>query len=161
MTGTGLAVVGLVIAIGIAGSVLPVLPGLPVAWAAVLYWAVAEGEGTGRWVVLAIATVLMVVGVVAKFVLSTRRLRGQGAPRRTLAAAAVGGILGFFLIPVVGIFVGIAAGALLAEYLRHRRWEPAWSSAKTVLIALGIGTLVEVAAGVLLGLVWLVGVLTL
>ena len=149
---------GLVIAIGIAGSVLPVLPGLPVAWAAVLYWAVAEADPI-CWIVLAVATVLMVVGVAAKFLLSRRNLRAQGAPRRTLVAAAVGGIVGFFAIPVVGLFIGIVVGALLAEYARLGRWSSAWGSARSVLLALGVGTLLEVAAGVVLGLVWLVGVL--
>lgn len=159
MSDIGLVVVGLVIAVGVAGSVLPILPGLPVAWAAILFWALAEGEGSLRWVVVAVATFLTVVGVAAKFLLSGRKLRDLGAPRRTLVAATVGGVVGFFVIPVVGIFVGIAAGALLAEYVRLGTFPAAWSSARAVLIALGLGTLIEVAAGVVMGLVWLGGAL--
>lgn len=159
MSGSGLVLVGLVIAAGVAGSVLPVLPGLPVSWAAVLYWAIAEGSGYLRWVVLAVATALMAVGVVAKYLLSSRTLKARGAPRRTVVAAAVGGFVGFFVIPLVGIFVGIVTGALLAEYARLGRLSKAWTSARSVLVALGVGTLIEVSAGAILGLVWLAGVL--
>lgn len=155
----GLVVVGLVIAVGVAGSVLPFLPGLPLAWAAVLYWAVAVGSGATRWVVLGVATALAVGGIVAKYLLSSRALRSQGAARSTLVVAAVGGIIGFFVIPVVGVFIGIVAGALLAEYQRLGSWPAAWSSARSVLLALGVGTLIEVGAGVLLGAAWLAGVL--
>jgi hypothetical protein len=107
--------------------------------------------------VLAVVTVLLVVGAVAKYVLSSRRMRERGAPRSTLVWAGVAGVVGFFVIPVVGVFVGLAAGALGAEYARLRDLRAAWSSAWAVLVALGIGTLVEIGAGIGMVAVWALG----
>src|SRR4051812_50224073 len=47
MSGPGLAVVGLLIAAGIVGVVVPVLPGAALAWAAIGGWAVAVGSAAG------------------------------------------------------------------------------------------------------------------
>src|SRR3954447_20809816 len=47
MSGPGLAVVGLLIAAGIVGVVVPVLPGAALAWAAIGVWAVAVGSPAG------------------------------------------------------------------------------------------------------------------
>ena len=150
--------VALVIAVGLVGTILPVLPGLALAWAAVLVWTIADGGGLVRWSVLAVVSVLMVVGMTAKYVLSGRRMRERGAPRSTLLAAGVGGIVGFFVIPVVGIVVGLAAGSFLAELSRLHDKRAAWSSTWAVLVALGIGTLIELAAGVVMALTWGAGV---
>ena len=148
------ALVALVMAIGVVGSVLPVLPGLPIAWGAVVAWAVLDGGGVVRWSVVAVATVLMVAGMAAKYVLSGRRMRERGAPQTTLLAAGLGGLVGFFVIPVLGVFVGLAAGAFLAELGRLQDARAAWSSTWAVLVALGIGTLLEIGAGIAMVLAW-------
>ena len=154
----GLLLLALVMAAGVAGTVVPVLPGLPLVWAAVLAWVLLDGGGATRWSVLAVVTVLMAAGIVAKYVLSSRRIRERGAPRSTLLAAGLGGVVGFFVVPVVGILLGIAAGALVAEYVRLRDLRAAWASTVAVLVALGIGTLLEIAAGVAMVATWVVGV---
>ena len=50
------------------------------------------------------------------------------------------------------------AGIYLAEYLRLRHGGRAWVSTRAALVALGIGLLVELTAGVLMLGVWLLGV---
>ncbi len=154
MDSAGLALVALAIAVGIAGTVVPVLPGLPVVWLAVLAWTLLDGGGPARWAVLALVTAVTATGVAAKYVLSSRRMRERGAPRSTLLLAGLGGVVGFFVVPVVGIFVGLAAGAYAAEYSRLRDPRAAWSSAWSVLVALGIGTLIEIAAGLGVFVIW-------
>jgi hypothetical protein len=158
MSTTGLLLVALAMAVGVVGTVVPGLPGLPIAWAAVLVWVLADDGGAAHWAVLAVVTALLAVGIVAKYVLSSRRMRERGAPRSTLVLAGLGGLVGFFVIPVVGVFVGLAAGALAAEYARLHDLRAAWSSAWAVLLALGIGTLIEIAAGVAMVLTWAAGV---
>jgi uncharacterized protein YqgC (DUF456 family) len=54
----GLVVVGLAIAMGIVGVVVPVLPGALLVWAAIAAWALAVGSATA-WAVLAVATLLI------------------------------------------------------------------------------------------------------
>lgn len=159
MSAGGLLLVGLVLAIGVVGTVVPLVPGLPLAWAAVLAWAVLEGGGPGRWLVVLVASVLAVAGVAAKYVLSSRSLTDSGAPRTTVLAAAVGAVVGFFVIPVLGLFVGLVAGAFLAEALRLDTPADAWRSTRRLVVALGVGAVLELAAGVAIALVWVAGVL--
>lgn len=159
MGGEGLLLVGLAMALGVAGVVVPVLPGLVLVYGAALTWALLS-DGRGRWAVLAVATGLFVVGAVGKWVLARRSLTASGASGTTLLLGGVGAIVGLFAIPVVGAFVGLAAGVLVGEQLRLRDRRQALRSAAAVLRALGIGVLVELAAAVGIAVVWLVAVIT-
>lgn len=157
MSALGLVLVGLVLAVGVVGTVLPLVPGLPLAWAAVVAWAVLEGGGPGRWLVVLVTGVLAAAGVAAKYALSSRSLAASGAPRSTVALAGLGALVGIVTLPGLGALVGLAAGAFTAEYLRLGSTGAAWRSTRGVLLALGIGALLELVAGVAIALVWLVG----
>jgi uncharacterized protein YqgC (DUF456 family) len=152
------SLVGVVMVVGIVGIVLPVLPGLLVIWAAGLWWTIADGGGPVRWTVLAVLTALLAVGMVAKYVLPARSAAARGAPFSTLAIGAVGAVIGFFVIPIVGLIVGGVLGIYLAEYARLHAPGPAWDSTRAALVAIGIGLLIELTAGVLMFGVWLLGV---
>ncbi len=156
MTPTDL-VVGLAILVGLAGVVVPVLPGLVLVLGAVLVWALERQDATG-WVVLAVVAVVFAVGQVVKYLLPGRRLRDAGVPTSTMLAAVVLGIVGFFVIPVVGVFVGFVLGVYLAERLRLGTHAAAWPSTTRALRAAGWSVLIELAAGLLMAGSWLVGV---
>lgn len=142
---------------GLAGVVVPVIPGLLLVWAGVALWAFEVQEGTG-WVVLGLATAVLAAGTVVKYLLPGRRLREDGVPWRTLALGAGLGIVGFFVIPVIGLFVGFVLGVYLGEYARLNEREAAWRSTKRALFAVGWSILIELAAGLLAAAVWLGGV---
>lgn len=150
-------VVGLAILVGIIGIVLPVLPGTMLILAAVLVWAVATASGAG-WLVFSVVTVLLVTGTVVKYLIPGRSLRTSGVPSRTLALGAVLAIVGFFVIPVVGLVVGFVAGVYAAERLRLGA-DRAWPSTKAALRAVGVSILIELAAGLLAAVTWLTGAL--
>jgi uncharacterized protein len=145
------------IAAGIVGVVLPVLPGLVLVVAGVAAWAVPRGDALG-WTVLGVAVAIVVAGTVLKYLLPGRRLRDAGVPGRTVAAGAVLGVVGFFLIPVVGLFVGFVLGVYLAELARLDRAR-AWPSTRHALSAVGWSIVIELAAGLLAAAVWLGAVL--
>ena len=158
MSNDAQTLVGVVMVVGIVGIVLPVLPGLLVIWAAGLWWTIADGGGPVRWTVLAVLTVLLAVGMVAKYVLPARSAAARGAPFSTLAIGVVGAVIGFFVIPIVGLIVGGVLGIYLAEYVRLRAPGPAWDSTRAALVAIGVGLLIELTAGVLMFGAWLLGV---
>jgi uncharacterized protein YqgC (DUF456 family) len=143
----------LVMVVGLVGVVVPVLPGLALVWAAGLFWAWADGGGV-RWVVAALLTLLVVAGTVAKYALPARSASGAGAPRRTLLLGALGAVVGFFVIPVVGVVVGGVGAIYLTETARLGSSSAAWASTRAVLLAVGIGMLVELATGVLMVALW-------
>ena len=158
MDGSEQLVVGVVMVAGLVGILLPVLPGLLLIWAAGLWWTLADGGGATRWAVLGALTVLLVLGTVAKYVLPARSAAARGAPVATLVVGAVCAVVGFFVIPVVGVAIGGVLGIYGAEYVRLRDAGRAWASTRAALVAIGIGLLIELTAGVLMFGVWLVGV---
>ena len=158
MSTAGEVVVGLVIAVGLVGVLVPVLPGLLLVWAAVTVWAFAESSATG-WVVLALVTALLAVGTVVKYVVPGRRLRQAGIPWTSTAAGGVLGLVGFFVLPVLGLLIGFVLGVYLAERARLGADRPAWESTRQALVAAGWSLLIELAAGVAMAITWLAGVL--
>jgi uncharacterized protein len=158
MSGAGTALVGLAIAVGIVGVVLPVLPGALLAWAAIVVWAVVEGTATA-WVVLGVATVAIGVAQVVKVLVPGRRLRDAGVPRASILAGVVLAVAGFFLIPIVGLFLGFPLGVYLQERRRLGRHEPAWRSTTAALRAIGLSIAIELAATLLATAAWLVAIL--
>jgi uncharacterized protein len=150
--------VGLLMVAGIVGVLLPVLPGLLLILAAGLWWTIADGGGAARWTVFAVLVALFAVGTVVKYVLPARSAAARGAPFATLAVGALGAVVGFFVIPVVGLLIGGVAGIYLAEYVRLRDPGRAWVSTRAALVAIGVGMLVELTAAVLMFGVWLLGV---
>lgn len=148
--------VGIAIAIGIAGIVVPVLPGTLLVLGAILVWALEVGTGTG-WVVFAVATTFLVLGTVVKYAVPGRRLKAGGVPTSTLAVGAVLGVVGFFVIPVVGLLVGFVLGVYVAERARVGA-AGAWPSTKHALRAVGLSILIEMVAALLAAATWVVGV---
>lgn len=148
-------VVGLAILVGLVGIVVPVLPGTIVILVAILVWATETG-GTTAWVVLAVSTVLLATGSVVKFLVPGRQLKAA-VPNSTLLAGAVGALVGFFVIPVVGVLVGFPVGVYLAERQRVGAAD-AWPSTRAALRAMGVSILIELLVGVLATATWVAGV---
>jgi uncharacterized protein YqgC (DUF456 family) len=159
MTTGGQLLVAFAMAVGLAGVLVPVLPGLLLVWGAGLVWTIADGGGPVRWAVFGVLTALFVGATVAKYVLPARSAAAQGAPKTTLLAGAAGAMVGFFVIPVIGALIGVVVGIYLAEYARLRVPREALVATRAALIAIGIGVLIELGVGVLMVLTWLVGLL--
>jgi uncharacterized protein YqgC (DUF456 family) len=149
-------VVGLVIAVGIVGVVVPVLPGSILVVAAILLWATQIGTQTA-WVVFAVATLLIVVGAIVKYVVPGRRLQDAGIPTSTMLLGGLLGVVGFFVIPVVGLVVGFVLGVYLAELSRVGT-RAAWPATRHALTAAGLSLLIELTASMLAAAVWAAGV---
>jgi uncharacterized protein YqgC (DUF456 family) len=154
----GIVIVGLAIAVGIAGVVLPVVPGALLVWAAVAVWALVVGSTTA-FAVLAAATVLLGGAQVVKLLVPGRRLVDAGVPRRSILAGLALAVVGFFVIPVVGFFVGFPLGIYLAERLRLGRHAAARDSTEQALRAIALSIVIELTATVLAAGVWLLAVL--
>ena len=158
MSDAGLIIVGLAIATGIVGVVVPVLPGALLAWAAIAVWALVVG-GVTAWTVLGVATLAIGGAQVVKVLVPGRRLRDAGVPRQSIVAGLVLAVAGFFLIPVVGFFIGFPLGVYVEERRRLRRHASAWRSTREALRALGLSIVIELSATVIAAGAWLAAVL--
>ncbi len=149
-------VVALAIAVGVVGILVPILPGGILILLAVLVWAADVGGGTA-WTVFAVAAAFLVVGTVVKYAVPGRRLKEAGIPASTQWTGVGLGAVGFFVIPVLGLFIGFVLGIYLAE---RRRLGPvaAGPSTRHALRAVGLSILIELLAAVLAAATWVVGV---
>ena len=156
--GTVTVISGLVIVVGVLGVLVPVVPGLVLCWLGVLLWAALADAGSGRWAVLGFATVIAAAGTVVKYLWPGRRLKNSGVPTTSLLAGGVLGLIGFFVVPVVGLVLGFILGIWLAE---RARLGPAgaWPSTRQALAAVGLSMLVEFASALGIAVVWVLGVL--
>jgi uncharacterized protein len=146
-------IAAVLVVVGIIGIVLPVLPGLVLVVAGVAVWAVPRGDAVA-WTVLGIVVAIVLIGTVVKYLLPGRALRDSGVPGRTIAAGAVLGVIGFFVIPVVGLFIGFVLGVYLAELARLGGGGAAWPSTRRALGAVGWSVVIEMATGLLAAAVW-------
>jgi uncharacterized protein len=144
---------GIAIAIGIVGIVVPLLPGSLLVGAAIVAWAAYVG-GTTAWLLAGSAVAVLLVGMVVKYAVPGRALKVQGIPGRTLAAGAVLGVVGFFVVPVVGLLLGFVLGVYLSEVQRLGR-QAAWPATRAALRAVGLSLLIETVAAVVAAGVWL------
>lgn len=142
------------IVIGIVGIIVPVLPGLVLVIAGVAVWAVPRGDALA-WTILGVAAAIVVAGTVVKYLIPGKKLKESGVPGRTVAVGAGLGIVGFFVIPVVGLFLGFILGVYFAELARLEDRAQAWPSARAALSAVGWSILIELATGLLAAAVWL------
>jgi len=154
-----LVLIGLAMAVCLVGVVIPVIPGLLLVGAAGLGWAILA-EGAGSWIVFGVMVAVLLVGTIAKYVLPSRTLRQAGAPASTLVLGAVGGIVGFFLIPILGLLVGAVAGIYLGEARRLRDSGAAGRSTLSTVKAIGIGLVIELLAGLLAVAIWFISVIS-
>lgn len=146
-------IAGALVVVGLVGVVVPVLPGSLLIAAGVLLWALAE-QSTSGWVVLGACLALLAVGQVLSYVLAGRSLAVAGVPRRSLVLAGVGGLVGFFVIPVLGLVVGVVAGLYLAELGRLGPGPQSRRSTWVALRAVGIQIVVELGAALAAAMTW-------
>jgi hypothetical protein len=134
----------LLIIVGMAGAVLPTLPGIPMIFGGIwLTAAVDQYRHLGMWWLLIIGA-LGGIGVIVDFIASALGARRVGASRLALWGASLGTLFGMFL-GVPGLLFGPFFGALLGEL----------ASGNSVLRSahVGVGTWLGLLFGTLLKLV--------
>jgi len=144
---------GIVILLGIVGTVVPLLPGPVLVGIGVVGYAIAVGT-TPAWVAAGIGVTVLVAGAVAKWWIPARTVSGD-VDALPLIVGGILAVVGFFVIPVVGLVVGFVLGVLATELVRTRSWQLAWPATKTALKAAGLQMLIELASVVVAGSVWL------
>ena len=137
-------VVALLMLAGLAGAVLPVLPGTPLIVAGALLHAVATDFtpiGPGR---LAILAALAVVGAGLGQAAAAVGVRRAGGSHWAVAGALAGAVLGLFAAPV-GLLLGPLLGAIAGEVLRTRRLRGSVRAGLGALVGMVLGAVAHVA----------------
>lgn len=136
--------VGVLLLIGIAGVVLPVLPGTVLIFAAILLGAwIDDFARISTWTV-AVAAVLMVISVICDYVAAALGAKRVGASRQAVIGALIGTVLGIFS-GLWGLIFMPLAGAAVGEYLVLRDLQRAGQVGMATWAGLLLGTAVKIA----------------
>ena len=132
----------ILIVVGIAGTILPALPGVPLVFAGMLIAAWADGfQHVGVWTLVGLG-VLTVIAVAVDFLAGLAGAKRVGASRLALIGAAVGTLVGiFFGIP--GILLGPFLGALIGELFAGGTLKRATNVGVGAWIGFLIGTVLK------------------
>jgi uncharacterized protein YqgC (DUF456 family) len=141
-------IAGLLVLVGLAGTILPALPGLPLVFLGMLLAAWAGGfaqVGAGMLVALGVLTLL---GVAVDFWAAAVGAKRVGASRQAIIGAVIGTFAGL-LFPPVGFVVGPFIGGVVGELIHGRRLDHAGVGQAT---RVGFGTWLGVVFGIALKL---------
>jgi uncharacterized protein YqgC (DUF456 family) len=146
MTGSmGLWVLAaLLVAGGIAGSVLPALPGVTLVFAGLVVGAWADDFQRVTWLTLTVLGLLTVFSFAIDFLATALGARRVGATRLAVAGAMLGTLGGVFL-GLPGLLFGPFAGAVAGEMLSHGRMQQATRAGFATWMGLIFGTLAKLA----------------
>jgi uncharacterized protein YqgC (DUF456 family) len=103
-------------------------------------------------------TVLLGAATLIKYLWPMRRMRAADVRTSSLVSGGVLGIIGFFVIPVLGLLFGFVLGVYLAELANRRNQRLAWTSTVHALKGVALSVGVELAGALLATVAWVVGV---
>jgi uncharacterized protein YqgC (DUF456 family) len=158
MNGVETLLVAVAIAVGLVGILVPLIPGSILIFAAVGVWAYVEGT-TVAWVTFGVAAAILAAALLVKYLWPMKRMRRADVGTFSLVAGAILGVVGFFVIPVVGLVVGFVLGVFLAELTLRGNSRLAWASTVHAIKGVALSVGVELAGALLATMVWVVGVL--
>lgn len=129
---------------GLAGTILPALPGAPLVFVGLLIAAWIDDFQKVGWFPLTVLFLLMILTFVIEIAAAGLGAKRVGASKLAIFGAAVGMIVGlFFSIP--GLLLGPFVGAMLGEYMSRRNWEQAGKVGFGTWIGLIVGTAGKIA----------------
>ena len=146
----------IIMIVGLFGLIVPIFPGITVIWLAALGYGVVTGFTPLGWGLMAVITVLLILGVSIDNILMGARAHKEGAAWSSLGLGMLAGILGTLLFPPVGGFIAAPLVVLLMEYLRQRDISKALASLRGLAVGWGLSFVVRFFIGLIMIGVWLI-----
>ncbi len=144
MTTTLWIVAVLLIVVGVAGTVLPALPGVPLIFGGVLLAAwIGDFQRISVFTVVVLA-VLAVVGIVIDYIAAAISAKRAGASKQGIAGAAIGTVAGIFT-GLWGLLFMPLMGAAIGEFIAHKDAFRAGKVGAATWFGLLIGTAIKLA----------------
>ncbi|MPN35345.1 hypothetical protein SDC9_182843 [bioreactor metagenome] len=114
--------------------------------------------GPVGWTVFGLGLLLCSVGMSVSTLLTGKRLKSRQIPNRSILIGVVVGVIGAFVIPVAGLFLGFVGGLFGSEWYRLREPRQAWDASLVAIRSVGLGMLIEFGCAGLAVACWTVGV---
>jgi uncharacterized protein len=135
---------GLLVLTGLAGSILPALPGVPLVFGGLLLAAWADDFQRVSWVVLVILGLMTVLSFAIDFAATAMGAKRVGASKLAIVGALIG-TLGGFVLGLPGLIFGPFVGAVTGEMLTHGEMQRATRAGFATWVGLVFGTLTKLA----------------
>ena len=144
MTTTLWVVAVLLIVVGVAGTVLPALPGVPLIFGGVLLAAwIGDFQRISVFTIVVLA-ILAVLGIVIDYVAAAISAKRAGASRQGIIGAAIGTVAGVFT-GLWGLLFMPLMGAAIGEFMAHKDAFRAGKVGAATWFGLLVGTAIKLA----------------
>ena len=138
------ALAGSLVLVGLAGTLLPVLPGVPFVFMGLLIAAWIENFQRIGWPTLTMLAVLTAIAVAVDIVASIFGAKRAGASRLALLGATIGSVAGLFF-GLAGIFIFPFVGAVIGELIARKQMGQATKVGVATWLGLLFGALAKLA----------------
>lgn len=138
---------GALVLIGLAGTILPALPGVPFVFMGLIIIAwIGDFQRIG-WPTLTLLGLLTALAIAADFVAALLGAKRAGASKLALLGAAIGSIVGLFF-GLIGIFVFPFIGAVIGELVARQRLDHAAKVGFATWLGMLIGALAKLSLAI-------------
>jgi uncharacterized protein YqgC (DUF456 family) len=140
----------LTILVGILGTIAPLLPGIPLIYAAYLIWGLASGWKDYGLTTMIVLGFITLISVLLDYYSGAIGAKKYGATSAGVWGSILGAIIGVIVFNVPGLILGPFLGAVLGEILVGKKHKEAWRAGWGALLGFLGGTLFKISAGIMM-----------
>ncbi|MGI6451931.1 MAG: DUF456 domain-containing protein [Syntrophomonadaceae bacterium] len=137
------------ILLGIAGTFVPILPGVPLVFLSIAFYGWYEGFNVITWKYLLVLAGFTVLAIIIDYLATVFGAKYFGSSKKGMWGAVLGTFIGLFFFPPLGILLGPWLGAIIGEFLELQDIEKAFK--------VGVGTVVGLLSGMVFKLILAIG----
>jgi uncharacterized protein len=138
-------IAALLVIVGVLGTILPALPGLPLVFAGLLLAAWTDGfQHVSGWT-MGVLGVITALAMTLDFIAGLMGTKLAGASKWAMLGAAIGTVVGIFF-GLIGLILGPFVGALIAELIYREDLREASKAGFGAWLGLLMGTVAKVGA---------------
>jgi len=130
--------------VGLLGVVLPILPGIPLAWLGLFIYAIGTSFERISIATVIVFSILTILALLLDFLAPMLGAKKYRASKLGVFGAFLGFTVGIFVLGFWGIILGPFIGALLGELIAGRRPRQALGSAFGTFLGFVAGTLFKI-----------------
>ncbi|NOX38850.1 MAG: DUF456 domain-containing protein [Calditrichaeota bacterium] len=124
----GLIVALICIAVGLVGTLIPLLPGIALIYVGYLVWGLVSGWSDYGWTTMVVLGIVTTLTYVMDYLAGAVGAKKFGATSAGVWGAIIGAVVGFMILSIWGLILGPFVGAVVGEMLVGRSQQEAWKA---------------------------------
>ena len=137
----------LIMLVGLAGVILPMLPGVPIIWLGAFLYGLFTGFEEINWNILGVFAILTGFTIILDYVANLYGAKRMGATRWGILGAILGMLVGLLTAGLIGLLIGSFLGAVLGEILSGKTQSQALRAGIGTFLGFLGGTLIKFIVG--------------